>query len=45
VDVLAHLLLAALVEAALLIARAPHPAAATRMAHAAINKLIDGIIA
>jgi AcrR family transcriptional regulator len=41
---LAHLLLAALIEAALLIARAQNPAAAMRTARVAVNKLVDGII-
>jgi len=45
IDVAAHLLLAALIEAALLVARAKNPTAATRLAQAAVNKIIDGIFA
>jgi AcrR family transcriptional regulator len=45
IDVAAHLLLAALIEAALLVARAKNPTAATRLAQATVNKIIDGIFA
>jgi len=45
VDVLAHMLLAALIEAALLIARGEDPAAAMRSCRAAVDRLIDGILA
>ena len=44
VDVLAHMLLAALIEAALLIARDEDPAA-VRSCRAALDRLIDGILA
>lgn len=43
-DVLAHMLLAALVEAALVIARAEKPVAAMRAGKAAVDQLIDGIL-
>jgi len=45
IEVLAHLLLAALIEAALLIARGEDPAAAMRSSRAAVDRLIDGILA
>lgn len=45
VEELAHMLLAALIEAALLIARAENAASATRATTAAIDRLIDGILA
>ncbi len=41
VDVLAHMLMAALDEAALLIALAPDPQAALRVGQAAVNTLIS----
>jgi AcrR family transcriptional regulator len=41
----AHLLLAAMMEAALVVARADVPAAAIRSAGAALDKLIDGLFA
>jgi AcrR family transcriptional regulator len=44
VDVLAHMLLAALIEAALLIAR-NEDSAAVRSCRAAVDRLIDGILA
>ena len=44
-DVLAHMLLAALIEGALLIARGEDPAAAMRSSRAAVDRLIDGILA
>jgi AcrR family transcriptional regulator len=45
VDVLAHMLLAALNEVALTIARADDPRAATRSGQAAARRLIDGLTA
>lgn len=45
VDELAHMLLAALIEAGLLIARAQGSARAIRSSKAAIDRLIDGILA
>jgi AcrR family transcriptional regulator len=45
VEELAHMLLAALIEAGLLIARAENPALATRSTMAALDRLIDGILA
>jgi hypothetical protein len=45
IEVLAHMLLAALIEAALLIARGEDPAAAMRSSRAAVDRLIDGILA
>jgi AcrR family transcriptional regulator len=44
VDVLAHMLLAALVEVALLIARADDPAAAKKAGEAAIEELLDSFV-
>jgi AcrR family transcriptional regulator len=44
-DVLAHMLLAALIEGALLVARAEDSAAAMRSAKNAIDRLIEGILA
>jgi AcrR family transcriptional regulator len=44
VDVLAHMLLAALVEVALLIARSDDPAAAKRAGQAAIEKLLQSLV-
>jgi AcrR family transcriptional regulator len=43
VDVLAHMLLAAINEVALTIARADDPRAATRSGQAAVKRLIDGL--
>lgn len=43
-DELAHMLLASIIEAALLITRAEDPDAAIRSAMAALDKLIDGIL-
>ena len=45
IEVLAHLLLAALIEAALLIARGKDPPAAMPLSRAAVDRLIDGILA
>jgi ATP-dependent Zn protease len=45
IEVLAHMLLAALIEAALLIARSDDSAAAMRSSRAAVDRLIDGILA
>jgi AcrR family transcriptional regulator len=45
IDVLAHMLLAALMEAALVISRAEKPVTAMRVSKAAIDKLIDGMLA
>lgn len=45
VEELAHMLLAALIEAVLLISRAQDPAAAARSGKSAVNRLIDGILA
>jgi AcrR family transcriptional regulator len=45
VDVLAHMLLAALIEAALLVARAEDSTATMRSSRAAVERLIDGILA
>jgi AcrR family transcriptional regulator len=45
VEEMAHMLLAALIEGALLITRAESPAAVTRTTKAAIDRLIDGILA
>jgi hypothetical protein len=45
IDVLAHMLLAALMEAALVISRADKPVIAMRVSKAAIDKLIDGMLA
>ena len=44
VDVLAHLLLAVLVEAALLIARAPEDASVARVGHEAVEQILDGLV-
>jgi AcrR family transcriptional regulator len=44
VDVVAHMLLAALVEVAMLIARAEDPAAATQKGEQAIDDLLDGFL-
>jgi AcrR family transcriptional regulator len=42
---MAHLLLAALIEAALLVVRAPDSAAAARATKAALDRMIDGMLA
>jgi hypothetical protein len=44
VDVMAHMLLAALMEGALIIARSDKPAAALRTAKAAMDRLINGML-
>jgi len=44
-DVLAQMLLAALIEAALLIARGGDPGATMRSSRAAVDRIIDGILA
>jgi AcrR family transcriptional regulator len=44
VDVLAHVLLAALVEVALLIARSEDPVAATKAGEAAIDRLLESFV-
>jgi AcrR family transcriptional regulator len=44
VDIFAHVLLAALVEVAFLIARAPDPAEATRTGRRAMNELLDRLL-
>jgi hypothetical protein len=44
VDMLAHMTLAVLGEAAMLIARAPDPAAARKEAGAAVNRMIDALL-
>ena len=44
VDVVAHLLLAALVEAAMVVARADDPEAARRDTVGAVHRLIDGLV-
>jgi len=44
-DVLAQMLLAALIEAALLIARGEEPGAMMRSSRAAVDRIIDGILA
>ena len=45
VDVLAHMLLAALAEVALVVARAPDPAAAARAGKVAVDQLLDRLLA
>lgn len=44
VDTFAHVLLAAMLEIALVIARADHPAAAARLGKTALNELIDKLL-
>jgi AcrR family transcriptional regulator len=44
VDTMAHILLAALLEVALLIARSEHPRAATRSGRAALEKLLQALL-
>jgi AcrR family transcriptional regulator len=45
VEILAHMLLAALIEAALVIVRSEDPAAAARSSKSAVDRLIDSILA